>query len=276
MDTELLLPDTISPQIQERLGQLKLTLKRLKEMQKDMPEGHLRIAQKGSKRPLFYHYTSPKDINGKYIRKKEKDFARVLAQKDYNERLILQLEKEISSLQEYLSQSQKGRALSQIYETLCPARQELITPAILTDEQYVEQWKSLSWKGLPFDPEAPAFDTAKGDIVRSKSEVIIADTLYRHGIPYRYEYPITLKQKNSNITLHPDFLCLNVRTRQEFIWEHFGLMDDPDYVKIAGAKLRLYSENEIFSCNKFIFTMESQKAPLSTRDIENKIEQFLK
>ena len=78
--------------------------------------------------------------------------------------------------------------------------------------------------------------------VRSKSEVIIADTLARHGVPYRYEYPLKLKSGRDGAfrTIHPDFLCLNVRTRAEFYWEHFGLMDDPDYLERTLAFIRLF------------------------------------
>lgn len=106
--------------------------------------------------------------------------------------------------------------------------------------------------------------------MRSKSEVIIADTLFRHNIPYRYEFPITLKRSNSDdirrdfgssITLYPDFLCLNTRTRTEFYWEHFGLMDDPAYSNNAAGKLRLYTENGILAGRNLIITMETQTEP---------------
>ena len=30
-----------------------------------------------------------------------------------------------------------------------------------------------------------------------------------------------------------DFICLNLRTRQEFIWEHFGMMNDAEYASSA-------------------------------------------
>ena len=69
-----------------------------------MPQGHLRVAQKGDKRPWFYHYTSPDDLTGKYIRKKDIEFAQALAQKDYNETLIEQLQIEITAIQKFLTQ----------------------------------------------------------------------------------------------------------------------------------------------------------------------------
>ena len=305
MNNELLLPDTLATQIQKRLLQLQATLRKIRETQKGMPQGHLRVAQKGNKRPWFYHYTSPDDLTGKYIRKKDIEFAKALAQKGYNNTLLEQLQKETTALQEYLTQSQNGRAIPKLYESLCPARQTLITPATLTDEQYIAQWKNVIWQGRPITPDTPTYDTANGEQVRSKSEVIIADALRRHGIPYRYEYPIELLKKSpstelrdhnndlrnhnndlrdhnnalsnhNTITLHPDFLCLNIHTRQEIIWEHFGLMDDPEYAKNAAAKLRLYAENNIFPGHGLILTMETQTEPLSTRVMEKLITEILK
>ena len=298
MNNELLLPDTLATQMQKRMVQLQTTIQKIRGAQKEMPKGHLRVAQKGNKRPWFYHYTSPDDLTGKYIRKKDTEFAKALAQKDYNATLIAQLQKEIASLQEYLTQSQNGRAIPKLYESLCPARQTLITPVTLTDEQYIAQWKSVTWQGRPIAPDTPTYDTANGEQVRSKSEVIIADALRRHGIPYRYEYPVELLKKSpstelrdhnndlrdhnnalsnhNTITLHPDFLCLNIHTRQEIIWEHFGLMDDPEYAKNAAAKLRLYAENNIFPGRGLILTMETQTEPLSTRVMEKLITEILK
>ena len=154
----------------------------------------------------------------------------------------------------------------------------------LTDDQYAARWQDVSWTGRPFAPDAPYICTAHGERVRSKSEVIIADTLLRYNIPYRYEFPITLKRINpddirrdfgSSITLHPDFLCLNTRTRSEFFWEHFGLMDDPDYSKNAAGKLRLYTENGILPGRNLIITMETQTEPPSIKALEKLIEELL-
>ena len=279
MINELIPPDQLVPLLHKRLLQLNEALAQLKKTQKNQPAGHLRIAQKGPNRNYFYHYTSPDDFNGKYIPKKQIELAKALAQKDYNLKLIKQIEKEIFALQEYLTQSKEGTAIQTLYDSLCPARQTLVTPAFLTDEQYLSQWKNITWQGLPFSPEAPQYDTANGEKVRSKSEVIIADTLARYGIAYRYEFPLRLRQTkrdSENATIYPDFLCLNLRTRTEFYWEHFGLMDDAAYATKSARKLRLYAENNIFIGRNLIITMETQEEPFNTRMIEKIILDFLK
>ena len=278
MINELIPPDTLAPQLLGWLTQLNAALVQLKKAPKNTPPGHLRVAQKGGKRPYFYHYTSPQDFNGKYIRKKQLPLAKALAQKDYTLKLIKLLEKESHALSEYLTQSKNGTAIQDLYKSLCPARQALVTPATLTGEQFADQWKNIAWQGLPFAPDAPQYDTANGEVVRSKSEVIIADTLARYGIPYRYEFPLQLKKApkdKGSSTFYPDFCCLNIHSRKEIFWEHFGLMDDANYATNAAGKLRLYAENGIFPGRNLIITMETQKEPLNTKLLEKIIREFL-
>ena len=277
MKMEVIPPNTIIPHLQKRLKQLKEALAELEQAKKNQPRGHLRVAQKSDSRPQYYHYTSPDDFTGKYIRKKNIDFAKILAQKDYNENIIPLIQKEIISIEEYLLYTENGKSFSSLYTRLCPPRRSLITPVTLTDEQYAVQWQEVTWTGHPFSQNAPLLYTAHGERVRSKSEIIIADTLYRFNIPYRYEFPLTLhrSEDHTTVTLHPDFLCLNTRTRQEIFWEHFGRMDDPEYSTNATGKLRLYTENGIFQGRNLIITMETQTEQLSTRALEKIIAEFL-
>lgn len=281
---EELSPNQLAPQIEKRLADLQKILTAKKKSYEKAPQGRIRISQNGG-HPEYYLVTETGSLRGKYLPHSQETLARQLAQKDYDARLIKQLQKEIDTLQNYLKQTGGGRAISELYDSLCPARRALITPVTLTDDQYAANWQEVSWTGRPFSPDSPLLLTARGERVRSKSEVIIADTLFHHNIPYRYEFPLTLKRTDvdrsadaygSTVTLHPDFLCLNTRTRAEFIWEHFGLMDDPAYSKNAAGKLRLYTENRILPGRNLIITMETQTEPLSTRTIDQTIEAFLK
>lgn len=297
---EELPPNIIAPLIEKRLTDLQKILTAKKKSYEKAPKGRIRISQNGG-HPEYYLVTERGSLRGKYLPHSQETLARQLAQKDYDARLIKLLQKEISALQNYMKQTSNGRAIPELYDSLCPARRSLITPAILTNEQYAARWQDISWTGRPFAPDAPYICTAHGERVRSKSEVIIADTLFRHKIPYRYEFPLTLRRSSeapfhsdfyklnhhtsdsgchttsigSSITLYPDFLCLNTRTRSEFYWEHFGLMDDPDYSKNAAGKLRLYTENGILAGHNLIITMETQTEPPSIKALEKLIEEFL-
>jgi hypothetical protein len=320
MEQEQLKPSQITVDLENRLTQLKQVLAVTQKHLANTPQGHLRVSQKGHN-PEFYQITEPGDTRGTYIPRAKLALARRLAQKDYDSRLIKQLKQEIRALQKYLAQTKggdcckasgassgrgisPGSTLTALYTKLCPARQSLVTPITFTDAQYAAQWQAVSWTGLPFSPDSPDYTTARGERVRSNSEVIIAATLARHGIPYRYEYPLELNYRrngrggtsrsdlgdtsthgadtvNSETsyrpgrTVHPDFLCLNVRTRAEFYWEHFGLMDDPDYLERTLGKLKDFAENKILPGKNLLFTMESTACKLSTRQIENLINEFL-
>ena len=280
---EELSPNQLAPLLEKRLVELQNLLFTKKKSYEKAPKGRIRISQNGG-HPEYYLVTERGSLRGKYLPHSQKTLTRQLAQKDYDARLIKLLQKEISALQNYMKQTSKGRAISELYDSLCPARRSLITPAILTNEQYAARWQDVSWTGRPFASDAPYICTARGERVRSKSEVIIADTLFRYNIPYRYEFPITQKRINSadirrdfgrSVTLYPDFLCLNTRTRTEFYWEHFGLMDDPAYSNNAAGKLRLYTENGILSGRNLIITMETQTEPPSIKALEKLIEEFL-
>lgn len=297
---EELSPNQLAPLIEKRLVELQNLLFTKKKSYEKAPQGRIRISQKGG-HPEYYLVTERGSLRGKYLPNSQKTLARQLAQKDYDARLIKLLQNEITALQIYLKQTDQGRAISELYDSLCPARRSLITPVTLTDDQYAVSWQKVSWTGRPFSPDAPLLYTARGERVRSKSEVIIADTLFRYKIPYRYEFPLTLRRSSEapfhsdfdkfnhrtsvsgshttsigdTITLYPDFLCLNTRTRTEFYWEHFGLMDSTEYSNNAAGKLRLYTENGILPGRNLIITMETQTEPPSIKALEKLIEEFL-
>lgn len=63
-----------------------------------------------------------------------------------------------------------------------------------------------------------------GDMVRSKSEVIIANLLHERGIEFRYEKPLYAAD---GIMYLPDFTLL--WAGEEWYWEHLGRLDLPKY-----------------------------------------------
>ena len=68
--------------------------------------------------------------------------------------------------------------------------------------------------------------TERGDLVRSKSELVIADKLHSRGIDYAYEQPLVL---GSDRVRYPDFTLADHASGVTFYWEHLGLLNDPSY-----------------------------------------------
>ena len=286
MKYELLKPNLIIPQLEERLEELKETLKELTNSysKSSLKDYSLRIAQKHG-HPDYYYVNKDTPQGGIYIPKNKTAFAQQLAQKDYDADIITLLQKEIKATERFIKQiagkKTKTGLLSKtqaLYGKMCLVRQNLVAPITLTDKQYKAKWLDVKWEGLPFNPGTPVYTTINGVRVRSKSEVLIADALVRLGVPFRYEYPLKLskQQTHETIKLYPDFLCLNLRTRQEFYWEHFGLMDSQDYAQNTTSKLHLYAENKIHLGKNLIITMETQIEPLTPDIIEQEIVEFLK
>ena len=101
----------------------------------------------------------------------------------------------------------------------------------------------------------------------------IADALDRAGIPYRYEFPASIKGWG---TLYPDFTCLDVRTRKEIIWEHFGLKGDTDYTENALQKIAHYAASGYILGKNLIATFESGTTPLSAKQVQAYIKTIFK
>ena len=108
--------------------------------------------------------------------------------------------------------------------------------------------------------------------MRSKSEVIIADLLFREGVPYRYEYPLYIEGIG---LVFPDFLTLNKRTRKEYFLEHFGMMDDPNYLEKALQKIQLLANNNIYPGENLILSFETKKSPLNQNELRKLIQHYL-
>ncbi len=69
--------------------------------------------------------------------------------------------------------------------------------------------------------------TERGDLVRSKGEVIIADKLYARGFTdYLYEQELLLPNGTKR---YPDFTVSNDATGVTYYWEHLGMLGDPGY-----------------------------------------------
>lgn len=245
----------------------------IKRLQRDIsvaPEGALRIIA-NKKKYQYYHRHTKQDSQGEYIPVKLASIATALAQKDYDERLLKTLEQQSKAIERFLKEFDPDAAI-QVFEKLNEPRKQLVTPVFISDKEYVDKWLSMTYEKLGFGKDDPEFYTAKGERVRSKSEVMISDALIRNNIPYRYEYPV---YEDGVLIAAPDFNCLNVRLRKEYYWEHLGMMGNDKYADRNVKKLEKYTYAKDFDERRLILTFESDKHPLNTRIIEAKIRKFL-
>ena len=259
--------EEIKNMLEERekyLHQLKAEKERLL---KGAPEGYLRVCQSRNK-IQYYKRTNSKDFSGTYINEDNMRSAYELAQKDYDQKIINGIEKELKAISKY-KEAYPDKSIEQIYDSLHPARKRLILPIKESDEEFIAHWESVEYKGKDFFYDTSEHYTAKGERVRSKSEVIIADALNRAGIPYRYEYPLYIKGLEY---INPDFTILNVKKRKEIIWEHLGLMDKPDYAEDNVYKINCYERSGYHMGDNLICTFETKANPLNQKIVKEIIQ----
>jgi hypothetical protein len=83
--------------------------------------------------------------------------------------------------------------------------------------------------------------TSRGEAVRSKSEVIIANLLHASGVPYHYEHPLEI----DGIVKYPDFTIEDDDAGITYYWEHCGMLPDPGYRRRWKEKQAWYRANNI-------------------------------
>lgn len=79
--------------------------------------------------------------------------------------------------------------------------------------------------------------TTRGELVRSKSEVIIANILAARGVSYAYEKPF---EGSDGTMRYPDFTVDDAETGRCLLLEHLGMLDLPDYKRRWDKKLEWY------------------------------------
>ena len=251
---------------------------------KNAPAGSVRIVQRRNKVLQFYKKTTPGDYQGTYMPREEDALARRLVQKDYDQRALEKAKDELRLIQSFQTTLQK-KSTDTAFAALDETRKTLVTPATLTNAQYAERWQKQSYHKSKKYEKNQKMTTENDELVRSKSEVIIANLLKSNNVPYRYEFPLVIVRTDNGevddgsedyCEFHPDFYCLNVRTRQKFAWEHFGMMDDEEYAKRAIEKLSLYSANGYFPGKNLIITMESKNSQIQSHEISRVIKEYLK
>ncbi len=160
--------------------------------------------------------------------------------------------------------------LAKIYENFPKELKPVIKPIEQLYDDYAKQWQARDYEKSR-RPVGTNLRTKKGELVRSKSELIIANKLYDAGLPYHYETIFRTEQFIAN----PDFFILNPKTRKVFYWEHFGLMSKQDYLEDALYKIEGYAKYGVIQGDNLIVTYESVDHQLSTEYVDQLIERFL-
>ena len=101
--------------------------------------------------------------------------------------------------------------------------------------------------------------TLSGDLVRSKSEVIIANILFQSNIQFEYERPLFAPNNTWRL---PDF---TIRWNgMDYFWEHLGMLGDENYDQDWENKKKWYEE---FFPNQLIITKDTSTLSQESKQI---------
>ena len=256
--------------LEDRMCKLKKIIKEKEKSLRKAPQGIVNVHSSRG-RVQYYYKENSSDKVRRYLKENEKLLVKDLCQKDYDEKVLDTAQKELKIL-EKLHKIYRNKVCEEIFETLNEHRQKFIVPLRIPDKEFIEKWESETYERPGFAADYPEYYTDKEERVRSKSEVLIANALKSQGIPYKYECPLYL---DNGFTYHPDFKILTMKNRKIVYWEHFGKMDDPEYVEKVVRKLNAYAQNDIFPGKNLIVTFEDGKRPLNLKMIHMMIEQYL-
>ena len=257
-------------ELMERKKRLEKVISLAEEELRKAPEGRLRVTSCNGKWQYYWSAERENCVKRKYLSKEDEKIRNLLAQKDYLTDLVRVARKELARVESLL---EPGYFLlpEHMYTAMHPARRPLINPYLINDKDDEELWRAKKYSPNPLFPEECKYPTKQGELVRTKSEVMIANMYYELGIPYKYECPIALK---TGEVKYPDFTLLHVSSRRIFFHEHLGMMDEAGYRRDNIHKLELYSRSGIFSGKNLILTFESAGCPLNVHVLKQNIKEI--
>jgi len=140
----------------------------------------------------------------------------------------------------------------------------------LPDDIDPEEWANADYITNPAPMENPS-ETNSGRIVRSKSEAIVGSVAEAVPLLHRYEQQIVIHGE----VFYPDYIFLLPFTRRLIYYEHFGKMDDLDYVKKTTHKLEVYPYYGLYLGYNFFATFETRNSAFSYPGAKQVIQRIL-
>ena len=138
---------------------------------------------------------------------------------------------------------------------------------------WMENLKIEKAKYPLYRPEQLKHPAMDGTMMRSKSEVIIANILLLSGISFVYEAPLFVSGRN----ILPDFTILSlIDLKSEIIIEHQGMVFVEEYADKFIRTLKTYLQTEWIPNENLFFTFDDARGTLDPRQVISILRQHIK
>ena len=233
----------------------------IEKRKRELPPGSLQIQEKNGVKYYYQHVYVDGDAQRIYLdpnREEDRAVIEELKEKKTVIHGLPILRNNIKALQNCIP------ALGVYSPTKFPYGEELGDDYYLEDEVCLKEWLAKESGNQYYHPENLIYETRSGIMVRSKSEIFIADEMFDINLLFKNECRLQLR----NRVVYPDFELINPVTFRLNWWEHFGMMDDPAYVESAMKKIDDYRRSGITIGNNLIVTWENRNNPLTRATVE--------
>ena len=117
--------------------------------------------------------------------------------------------------------------------------------------------------------------TSNGTLVRSKSEVIIADALSVAGVEFAYEKEFP---GHDGSLRFPDFTIEDAATGETYIWEHLGMLSNPQYAHAWARKRAWYTASGVEEGGgdtaTLIVTKDDERGGIDSAEVQAKVREI--
>lgn len=173
-------------------------------------------------------------------------------------------------LQEHFREYTPQELLQKLPKRLKPLPQEFFLPQTENMQEEIP-WENQPYEQSDYKPEARVHRSSRGLLLRSKSELSIAELFYVYDVPFRYEQVLHVGQYR----LSTDFTLKNRRTGKLYYWEHCGLVNNEKYMSRHKWKLDLYEKIGIVPWDNLIVTYDGPDGNMDLAIAESEIKNKL-
>lgn len=209
--------------------------------------------------------------DGKRIRRginSNKDMIRALARKEFSEKAYEILTNNLNALKGAADKQipfdpdqilkSMGKAYRLLPEEYFFDRDKVIVRTGIDDDLLVKVKRHEEWWRKPYKeywgyPENKDKTTSRKQKVRSISELVIAEQLYKYEIPFHYEEEL---EKNGKV-FAPDF-TFEGSDSNLFYLDYFGMMDNAKYARRNFRKLDDYYDAGLIPGDNLIVAFDSK------------------
>lgn len=254
-------------EIENSIRAAEAELAQCQRRRKKIPEGKFRVRERDGRLAVYQREGHGAGRREKYCSLQNDQLVRGAIDSQYVPAVEAALLEELELLHQLQGNLEKGLKY-RAYECLPESARARIAPVCLRTEEVCRAWAAEEFVSNSIDlPEDNQMVTDRGEKVRSRAELIIANMLNKLGLAYRYECRFYVNGRSA----YPDFTIMHPQTGEIYYLEYFGLMDDYEYARSALKKIYQYYGTP--QADKFIFIFESERVGINIPAIENMLRQ---